>query len=139
MVVTIRVSRAPISLDAVLAAVRTPAAGGIVSFVGTVRNQTDGMKITGIELEAAADMARADIRRIAKAAGRKFEVSKVSVVHRIGKLNVGDIIVVIAVSAPHRADAFKACKFIIDELKKTTPIWKKEFSGTKERWVEGAK
>jgi len=135
----IRISKVSIKPDAILAAVRTPSAGGIVSFVGTVRNRSDGMKVTGMELEAAADMARADLGRIANEAGRRFQVSKVSIVHRIGKLKVGDIIVVIAVSAPHRAHAFNACKFIIDELKKTTPIWKKEFSGTKGRWVEGAR
>lgn len=139
MLATIKISKVSIRPDAILAAVRTPAAGGIVSFVGTVRNRSDGKKITGVELEAAADMARADLGRIASEAGRRFHVSKISIVHRIGKLKVGDIIVVIAVSAPHRTDAFKACEFIIDELKKTTPIWKKEFSGTKERWVEGAR
>ena len=139
MLATIRISKVSIRPDAILASVRTPAAGGIVSFVGTVRNRSDGVKITGMKLEAAADMARADLGRIAKEACRRFHVSKVSVVHRIGRLKVGDIIVVVAVSAPHRADAFKGCKYIIDELKKTTPIWKKEFSGAKERWVEGAR
>ena len=135
----VRVSDAPIELDAILATVRTPAAGGIVSFVGTVRNCSNGMKITGMELEAAVDLARADLRRIADEAGQRHKVSKVSIVHRIGKLKVGDVIVVIAVSAAHRGDAFKACKFIIDELKKTTPIWKKEFSGTRGHWVKGAR
>jgi len=90
-----------------------------------------------MELEAAVNLARADLKRISMEAARRFAVSKISVAHRIGRLKVGDIIVVIAVSAPHRADAFKACHYVIDELKKTTPIWKKEFSGRTGEWVDG--
>ena len=135
----VKVAKSPIRPESVLADVRTPSAGGIVSFIGTVRNRSDGLRVTRMELEAAVDLARKDLGRISTLAARRFKVSKISVVHRIGKLKVGDIIVVIAVSAPHREDAFKACKFIIDELKKSTPIWKKEFAGGKGRWVEGAK
>lgn len=90
-----------------------------------------------MELEAATDLAEADLKRIAKESAKRFDLVKVAVHHRIGRLKVGDVIVVIAVSAPHRVDAFNACRFIIDELKKTTPIWKKEFSGSRHRWVEG--
>ncbi len=126
-----------IRTQSVLDFVRTPKAGGIVSFIGTVRNATDGARVTGIELESASELARKDLSRIAQMAGKRYKVSKMSIVHRIGRLRVGDVIVVIAVSAPHRADAFAACKFVIDELKKTTPIWKKEFSGAKGHWVQG--
>jgi len=132
----IQITSRPIKPEEVIAEVRTPAAGGIVSFVGTVRNRSEGFRVTEMELEAAVDLAQKDLGRIATGAGQRYKVSRISVVHRIGKLKVGDIIVVIAVSAPHREDAFGACKFIIDELKKTTPIWKKEFSGQKGRWVE---
>jgi molybdopterin synthase catalytic subunit len=133
----VRIAKGPIRPDRVLYDVRTPAAGGIVSFVGTVRNRSHGSEVTKMELEAAAELALADLTRIATEAGKRFAVSKISVAHRIGKLRIGDVIVAISVSAPHRADAFRACKFVIDELKKTTPIWKKEFSGKKGHWIEG--
>ncbi len=135
----VNITKSAIRPESVIASVRGPNVGGIVSFIGTVRNSSDGIKVTRMELEAAVDMARKDLKRIATEARRRFNVSGISVVHRIGKLKVGDIIVVVAVSAPHRAEAFRACKFVIDELKKTTPIWKKEFSGRKGRWVEGVR
>lgn len=106
-------------------------------FIGTVRNASEGIKVTGMELESSLDMARRDLIRISELALRKFDVAKMTITHRIGKLEVGDVIVAIAVSAPHRKDAFRACQFVIDELKKTTPIWKKEFSGSSHRWVKG--
>lgn len=105
--------------------------------MGTVRGTSNGNKVTRMEAEAAVDMAKRDLKRISGEALRKHRVSKISVAHRIGKLRVGDAIVAIAVSAPHRKDAFAACKYIIDELKKTTPIWKKESGPRGSRWVGG--
>ena len=125
------------SVQSILRSVASPEAGGTVAFIGSVRARTEKMKVTRMELEAAEDLARADLERIVRQATRKFKVTSVGVAHRVGSLGVGDIIVVIAVSAPHRADAFSACRFIIDELKKTTPIWKKEFGRGRQRWVEG--
>jgi molybdopterin synthase catalytic subunit len=126
----------PISVDAALKSVSSKSAGGTVMFIGTVRDRSEGMRVIGMELESARDLAKSDMERISNLALRKFDVLKVAVSHRIGELNVGDIIVAIAVSAPHRKDAFAACKYIIDELKKTTPIWKKELGPRKQRWVE---
>ena len=137
MDVQVKVTSKQVSVERVLGWVSSRSAGGTVSFIGTVRNRSDGMKVTRIELEAAADLAEKDLKRIAKESAKRFELVKVAVHHRIGMLEVGDVIVVIAVSAPHRMDAFNACRFIIDELKKTTPIWKKEFSGSRTRWVKG--
>lgn len=131
----VSISKKPISISKVIGAVASESAGGIVTFVGTVRGSSHGTKITGMELEAAEDLARRDLLRISELALSKFDIEKVSVNHRTGKLKVGDVIVVIAVSAAHRKDAFRACRFVIDELKKTTPIWKKEHSGTRHRWV----
>ena len=88
-----------------------------------------------MEIESSEELAKADLERISAAALERYGVEGVSVAHRIGALKVGEIIVVIAVSAAHRAEAFEACKFIIDELKKTTPIWKKEFGSEESRWV----
>lgn len=88
-------------------------------------------------LEAAEDLAREDIERIARAAKRRFNVAQIAVSHRVGSLGLGDVIVIIAVGATHRKDAFAACRFVIDELKKSTPIWKKELGPGWERWVKG--
>lgn len=132
-----KISRRPVPVGKVIDSVRTAAAGGVVVFVGTVRNKSDGRRVSRMELEAAEDLAGKDLARICKEASEEHLVSRISVAHRVGKLDVGDVIIVIAVSAPHRKEAFAACRQIIDELKKTTPIWKKEFGGKGSHWVEG--
>lgn len=133
----ITITRRPISVDATLKSVSSKSAGCTVLFIGTVRNRSEGMRVTGMELESAPKLARSDLERISNLALHQFDVLKVTVSHRIGKLNVGDIIVAIAVSGPHRQAAFAACQYVIDELKKTTPIWKKEIGPLGRRWVEG--
>jgi molybdopterin synthase catalytic subunit len=130
------ITNKPISVDAASKSVSAKGAGGTVLFIGTVRDKSKGMRVTGMKLESARDLAKADLERITNLTLRKFDVLKVTVSHRIGELKVGDIIVAIAVSAAHRQDAFAACKYIIDEMKKTTPIWKKELGPRKQRWVE---
>lgn len=132
----LKVTSRSISVERVLRAVSDRSAGGTVLFIGTVRNSSEGGRVTALELESARDLAEIDLRKIASRAGKRFAVSRVAVVHRIGRLKVGEVIVVVAVSAPHRQAAFLACKYIIDELKKTTPIWKKEFGTRSSRWVE---
>ena len=131
----VTLSDRPISVENVIRSVRTKSAGAIVTFIGTVRETSEGMRVQRMELEAAKDLAVADLNRIGKLAMGKFDVASLAICHRIGKLRVGDVIVVIAVSSPHRNDAFSASEFVIDELKKTTPIWKKEFGKGKGRWV----
>jgi molybdopterin synthase catalytic subunit len=131
----VTLSDRPISVDSVIRSVRSKSAGAIVTFIGTVRETSEGMRVQRMELEAAKDLAVADLKRIGKLAMGKFDVASLAICHRIGKLRVGDVIVVIAVSSPHRSDAFSASEFVIDELKKTTPIWKKEFGKGKGRWV----
>lgn len=135
MKTSVRISKRPISLSKEIGFVSSKSAGGTVTFIGTVRDSSEGMKVTGMELESAMDIARKDLIRISELASKNFDITKLNVVHRVGKLKVGDIIVVIAVSAAHRKDAFRACEFVINQLKKTTPIWKKEYSGSKHRWV----
>jgi len=135
--VTVRMTSNPISVDSVIKSVRSNRAGGIVTFIGSVREASRGAKLTRMELEAAEDLAKKDLTRIAKEAQSRFRTTKIAAVHRLGKLRPGDTIVVIAVSAPHRREAFSACKSVIDGMKKTTPIWKKEFTGEVGRWVEG--
>ncbi len=134
--IRITITNKPISVDATSKSVSTKGAGGSVLFIGTVRDRSKGMRVTGMELESARELAKADLERITNLTLRQFDVLKVTVSHRIGELKVGDIIVVIAVSAAHRQDAFAACKYVIDEMKKTTPIWKKELGPRRQRWVE---
>lgn len=136
MRIRVELTQKRISPSEVLSTVADDMAGGTVVFVGTVRGKSRGMRIKKMELEAATELAKADLTRIARLVGRKHNVQKISIVHRIGRLSVGDAIVVIAVSASHRNAAFEACRTMIDELKKTTPIWKKEIGAAGDRWVE---
>ena len=119
----------------VIALVASPDAGAIDVFIGTVRNQTKGKAVTHLEFEAYESMAISEIEKIIVEAKSKWPILKIAVVHALGKLNIGDIPVVIAVSTPHRKAAFEACHFVIDELKKTVPIWKREFFEDGEQWV----
>jgi molybdopterin synthase catalytic subunit len=135
--IRITITNKPISVDAALKSVSSKSAGCVILFIGTVRDKSEGMRVTGMKLESARDLAKSDLERISILASRRFDVLKVTVSHRIGELNVGNIIVAIAVSAAHRKDAFAACQYIIDELKKTTPIWKKELGSLRRQWVEG--
>jgi molybdopterin synthase catalytic subunit len=124
-----------IDVAEVIAAVESPDAGGIDVFIGTVRNQTKGKKVLYLEFEAYNSMAIAEIEKIVARAESSWPILKIAVVHALGKLAIGDIPVVIAVSTPHRQAAFEACKFVIDELKKTVPIWKREFFEDGDQWV----
>lgn len=110
-------------------------AGGISVFVGTVRNQTRGKTVVRLDFEAYAPMAISEMRKIAEQAAGKWPVEKMSIHHRTGTLQIGEIAVVIAVATPHRKAAFEACQYAIDTLKETVPIWKKEIFEDGEVWV----
>lgn len=110
-------------------------AGGIDVFIGTVRNSTQGRKVVRLEFEAYEPMAVSEMRKIARQIQEKWPVKKVSFHHRVGTLKIGDIAVIIAVSAPHRKETFEACRYAIDTLKQTVPIWKKEVFEDGEVWV----
>lgn len=110
--------------------------GAAVVFYGVVRGETDGRSVESLDYESYAELAKETIVRIAEEARRKWNVGTISVVHRTGKLNVGEISVVVAATAPHRAEAFDACRYVIETLKESAPIWKKElFSDGSSRWV----
>ena len=113
----------------------SPESGGIDVFIGTVRNATKGKKVIRLEFEAYEPMAIAEMEKIAKQAFDKWPVQKVLIHHRTGVLDVGEVPVIIVVSAAHRAAAFEACRYIIDTLKQTVPIWKKEIFEDGEVWV----
>lgn len=124
-----------LDVQACIAMVQSPEVGGIDVFIGTVRNQTKGKEVIRLEFEAYASMAIQQMQHIAKQAKEKWSVLGIVIHHRVGVLQVGDIPVIIAVSAPHRGDAFDACRYIIDTLKQTVPIWKKEVFADGEVWV----
>lgn len=115
--------------------VQDDSCGGITVFVGTVRNSTNNKRVYKLEFSAYEPMAIKEMTKIASEALEKFEIKKIAIHHAVGDLNIGAVPVIITVSSPHRDAAFKACQFAIDTLKKTVPIWKKEFFEDGEIWV----
>ena len=127
---------APLSEKALVAAVEDPGAGAVVLFSGVVRDQTGGRRVKFLEYEAHAPMALAKMREIAAAARERHPgIRRLAIVHRVGRLEIGESSVLIAVSTAHRGEGFDACRFAIDTLKETVPIWKKEFFEDGEVWV----
>lgn len=116
----------PIKVQAVLDAVSTPAAGGIDVFIGTTREHSEGRAVTSLEYEAYEPMALRKMEQIEIQARKQWALEKVAIVHRLGRVPLGEASVVIAVSSAHRKEAFEACRFVIDSLKKEVPIWKRE-------------
>ncbi|WP_276497161.1 molybdenum cofactor biosynthesis protein MoaE [Pontibacter litorisediminis] len=133
--IDIQLSEAPLNIPACIDWVMSPQCGGIDVFIGTVRNATKGKTVLRLEFEAYQSMALKEMRKIAEQALAQWPVQKVLVHHRTGVLEVGEVPVVIAVAAAHRAAAFDACRYIIDTLKQTVPIWKKEIFEDGEVWV----
>jgi molybdopterin synthase catalytic subunit len=129
-------SERPLDPDAVAARVRGPDAGGVVSFVGAVRDHARGRAIEHLEYEAYPPMALAEMEKICDAAAGRWPGARVAIAHRVGHLAVGDLAVVVVAAAPHRAEAFEACRFAIDTLKETVPIWKKEVASDGAYWVD---
>ncbi|MBI1847573.1 MAG: molybdenum cofactor biosynthesis protein MoaE [Candidatus Rokubacteria bacterium] len=131
-----RVVEEPLSPDAVAAAVDEPDAGGIVIFSGVVRDETGGRPVKFLEYEAHAPMAESEMRKIGETLRARWPgVKRVCMLHRIGRLEIGESSVLIGVSAAHRGDAFAACRYAIDTLKRTVPVWKKEHFEDGEVWV----
>ncbi len=123
----IAISTEPLSLEPLIAAVRSDACGAVVGFLGVVRETADdGRAVDGLEYEAYPAMAIPEMRAIASEAEEHFEGARVAIVHRVGTLRVGEPSVAIVAAAPHRGPAFDACEYAIDELKRRVPIWKKE-------------
>ena len=132
---TFRITRARLRVDALLRAVRDPGAGAIVTFVGTTRNVNAGRRVFRLEYEAFTGMAEAEMRRLAARATRRWDLRRVAIAHRIGRVPVGEASVAIAVSAGHRAGAFAACRWLIDRLKEIVPIWKREHFRGGQMWI----
>ncbi|MEE9281228.1 MAG: molybdenum cofactor biosynthesis protein MoaE [Myxococcota bacterium] len=130
------VQSAPLSMDALLVRVVGPDCGGVVTFSGVVRNRARGEAIDYLVYEAYAPLAEKELRMILGQVRERWPDVRLALCHRIGRLEIGDAAVMIAAASPHRADAFEACRFAIDSLKQTVPIWKKEFAESGAYWVE---
>jgi MoaE-MoaD fusion protein len=126
---------APLSLDRCIAAVAGPGMGGVVTFTGMVRRHSRGTLVDHLEYEAYAAMAERELARICDELEAEVVGVQLAVEHRVGRLEVGDLAVVIAAAAPHRAEAFTACRALIDRLKDRVPIWKKEVGEDGAEWV----
>lgn len=133
--IDINISSASLNIPACIEKVLSPGCGGIDIFIGTVRSVTKGKKVLRLEYEAYESMALKEMNKIAEQAIIKWPIENILIHHRTGILQINDVAVIIAVAAPHRQAAFDACRYAIDTLKQTVPIWKKEIFEDGEVWV----
>lgn len=133
--IDVQLSETPLDTAAIIASVQDERSGAVDVFIGTVRNQTKGKAVQRLEYEVYAPMALKVMREICAEAEERWNAIAIAAHHRYGVIETGGIAVVVAVSTPHRADAFAACQYIIDTLKERVPIWKKEFFEDGEVWV----
>jgi molybdopterin synthase catalytic subunit len=130
-------TRTQIHADSLIAKVRTPGDGAVVTFDGCVRNNSLGRRTLHLEYEGYEPMALLKMREIGEQLHKMFSIDRTAIVHRLGRLEIGETSVFIAVSAAHRVAAFEACRWAIDTLKRTVPIWKKEFFEDGAIWADG--
>jgi MoaE-MoaD fusion protein len=130
-----RLVEGPINVQAVISEVETPEAGAVASFVGTVRARSRDREVRHLEYEAYEGMAEEVMAQLASALKVKYDLCEVAMTHRVGRVQIGEASVAIAVSAPHRRDALAACTEAIDTLKNTVPLWKKEVYESGEEWI----
>jgi molybdopterin synthase catalytic subunit len=128
--------RGPIDSAALAAGVSTPEDGAVATFVGVVRDNHEGRRVLWLEYEAHEEMAKKQLAALIEAARRRWGVGEVAIQHRLGRLEIGEVSVAIAVAAPHRAEALEACRWLIDTLKAEVPIFKKEAYSDGQGWVE---
>lgn len=133
--IDVQLSETPLNTATIIASVQDERSGAVNVFIGTVRNQTKGKAVQRLEYEVYAPMALKVMQEICAEAEERWNTVAIAAHHRYGVIETGDIAVVVAVSTPHRADAFAACQYIIDTLKERVPIWKKEFFEDGEVWV----
>lgn len=130
-----RVTDQALQLQELIDFVTDPGAGAIATFIGTTRNHNEGRKVIALDYEAYPEMAEKELVRLGAEAKKKWPICRMAIVHRIGPLQIAEPSVMIAVSAAHREAAFAACRFAIEEIKKTVPIWKKEVYEGGEIWI----
>ena len=123
----IRITRNPIRPEAAIEGVRKKAYGAVIAYVGTVRDVSHDRRVIFMEHQVSLqDMARQELEQIAEEIGRRWQLEDVSIIHRIGKLRTGEILLVVAIGAPHRVEAFEACQYAIDRFKEVSPKWTTE-------------
>ena len=127
------------SVDEVLSGLRSGEMGALVTFLGVVRNLSEGKPVDRIEIQVYEEMARMELEEIREEAMEKFGVEGITIIHRYGSLEVSENIMMIAVGASHRGEAFDACRYVLENIKRRVPIWKKEITPDGEFWVEGEK
>jgi molybdopterin synthase catalytic subunit len=130
-----RVTDKLLDMQELLDFVGDPEAGAIATFVGTTRNNNEGRRVLALDYDAYPEMAEKELRRIGEDAAKTWPLCRMAIVHRIGPVQITQASVMIAVSSPHRDAAFAACRFAIEEIKKTVPIWKKELYEGGELWI----
>ena len=135
--VLFELTAAPLDARRLEAAVAHKGAGAICTFTGVVRDSSRGRSVTHLDYEAYAEMAVAEMRKIGDEIAERWPEARVAMAHRTGRLEIGEASVVVAVSCPHRAEAIAACKWGIDRLKESVPIWKKEHAADGTYWIEG--
>ena len=133
------ISEEPIDVEGLLANVKDDSAGASILFLGTVRNHNEGYDVSGIYYEAYIRMAEDAMSKIEAEVIKRWNLKKFAAVHRIGDLKIGEVSVAVAVSSEHRAEAFEAARYAIDQIKTEVPIWKKEVinNGKETRWAQG--
>ena len=132
-----RIVTGAIALDALQDLVRTPEDGAVVTFSGTVRGRTGDRETSYLEYEAYPEMAEGVMARLAAEARQRWPVGRIGILHRVGRLEIGEISILVSVAAGHRREAFEACHHLVDRLKEVVPVWKKEVGPGGEYWVEG--
>ncbi|MFN3975342.1 MAG: molybdenum cofactor biosynthesis protein MoaE [Dehalococcoidia bacterium] len=125
----------PLDAEAITRQVRHPGNGGVVTFLGTTRNETEGRRVLYLEYEAYIPMAQRKLAQVVEETRQRFGVPHIAVAHRLGRLEIGEISLVVAVGAPHRREAFPAASYIVDRIKEDVPIWKKEVFEGGAMWV----
>ena len=130
-----RVTHEAIDLNELVRYVTNPEAGAIATFIGTTRNNNEGRRVIALDYEAYPEMAEKELARIGDDARKQWPISRMTIVHRLGPVQIGQASVIIAVSSAHRDAAFAASRFAIEEIKKTVPIWKKEVFEGGEVWI----
>jgi molybdopterin synthase catalytic subunit len=133
----LKVTEALLSIDEAYAAVKRPDCGAVALFVGTVRDHHEGKSVRSLSYTAFKEMAEKEFAKIAAEIKAKWPIGEVYIAHRTGKLEIGDASVIIAVSSGHRAESFEACRYAIETLKKSAPIWKEEFYDQGKAWISG--
>jgi len=132
----IEITHDPLEPESITAGVRGDANGAVVTFLGATRSFTSGRKVLHLEYEAYRPMADAKLAEIVNEMRERWSIEDVAIAHRLGRLEIGEISLVIAAASPHRVEAFAACQYAVDRIKQVVPIWKKEFFEGGEAWVE---